>query len=188
MADLIIIGMGGHSKVVSDIARLNGYQILGYLDDFEPVGIERGLYLGKVETLPTFVRDGVNFVIAIGNNLVRKAIVDRYEGLELDYVTLVHPAAIIGSGVEIGRGTVVMPGAIVNAGSIIGEHGIVNTAAAVDHDCRVGDFVHVAQGAVLAGGVVVESGAVVGVGVRVPRGLAGNKRLRPLKKIEAMRG
>lgn len=165
MAELIIIGMGGHSKVVTDIARLNGYKILGYLDDKEPV--DRGLYLGRIETLPRWVRDGVGFVIAIGNNLVRKAIVERYEGLNLDYVKLVHPAAIIGSGVEILSGSVVMPGAIINAEARIGRHVIVNTAAVVDHDCVVGDFVHVAQGAVLAGGVKVEGCAVVGVGVRV---------------------
>ncbi|HBW35493.1 acetyltransferase [Desulfosporosinus sp. BICA1-9] len=170
MAELIIIGMGGHSKVVTDIARLNGYRILGYLDDKEPVGEERGLYLGRIETLPTWVRDGVGFVIAIGNNLVRKAIVEKYEGLELDYVRLVHPAAIIGSKVEILRGSVVMPGVIINADARIGRHVIVNTAAVIDHDCKVGDFAHIAQGAVLAGGVVVESYAVVEVGVRVGRG------------------
>lgn len=182
MAELVIIGMGGHSKVVSDIARLNGYQILGYLDDNEPV--DRGLYLGRVDTLPRLVRDGVSFVIAIGNNLVRKAIVERYEDLKIDYVKLVHPAAIIGRGVEILSGSVVMPGAIINADARIGRHVIVNTAAVVDHDCRVGDFVHVAQGAVLAGGVTVESGGIVEVGMRVGRGNV----VGPLRHIESMKG
>ena len=167
MAELIIIGIGGHSKVVTDIAMLNGYKILGYLDDKEPVGEGRDFYLGRIDTLPRWVRDGISFVIAIGNNLVRKAIVERYEGLNLDYVKLVHPAAIIGSKVEILSGSVVMPGAIINADARIGRHVIVNTAAVVDHDCRVGDFAHVAQGAVLAGGVVVESCGFVEVGVRV---------------------
>ena len=109
MAELIIIGMGGHSKVVTDIARLNGYKILGYLDDNEPVGEGRDLYLGRVDTLPRWVRAGISFMIAIGNNLVRKAIVERYEGLNLNYVKLIHPAAIIGSKVEILSGSVVMP-------------------------------------------------------------------------------
>jgi len=171
LSELIIIGIGGHSKVVTDIAMLNGYKILGYLDDKEPVGEGKDLYLGRINTLPRWIRDGISFVIAIGDNLVRKAIVERYEGLNLDYVKLVHPAAIIGSKVEILRGTVVMPGAIINADARIGRHVIINTAAVVDHDCRVGDFVHIAQGAVLAGGVVVESCAVVEVGVRVGRGM-----------------
>lgn len=179
MAELIIIGMGGHSKVVTDIARLNGYKILGYLDDKEPVGEVQDLYLGRIDTLPRWVRDGVSFVIAIGNNLVRKAIVDRYEGLNLDYVRLVHPAAIIGSKVEIFSGAVVMPGAIINADARIGRHVIVNTAAVVDHDCRVGDFAHVAQGAVLAGGVTVGDCGLVEVGVRVK----GWSVVGPLKNI-----
>lgn len=169
MAELIIIGMGGHSKVVTDIARLNGYKILGYLDDQEPVGEGRKLYLGRIETIPRWDRDGIGFVIAIGNNLVRKAIVEKYALLNLDYVKLVHPAAVIGSKVEILGGSVVMPGAIINAGAKIGQHVIVNTAAVIDHDCKVGDFAHVAQGAVLAGGVVVESCGVVAIGERVRR-------------------
>lgn len=168
MPELIIIGMGGHSKVVTDIAILNGYKILGYLDDNEQqVGIDRELYLGRIETLPRWVRDGLRFIIAIGNNLFRKSIAEEYEGLNLDYAKLIHPAAILGSKVEILRGTVVMPGAIINADTKIGQHVIVNTAAVIDHDCRVGDFVHIAQGAVLAGGVVVENCGHVEVGVRV---------------------
>ncbi|TGE34857.1 acetyltransferase [Desulfosporosinus fructosivorans] len=167
MADLIIIGMGGHSKVVTDIARLNGHKILGYLDDVELVGTQRELYLGRIDTLPRWVKDRHSFVVAIGNNLVRKAIVENYKDLNLDYVKLIHPAAIIGSKVEILSGTVVMPGAILNAGSKIGEHVILNTSAVVDHDCVLGDFVHIAQGAILAGGVTVESCGHVEVGERV---------------------
>ncbi len=167
MADLIIIGMGGHSKVVTDIARLNGYKILGYLDDVEQVGTHRELYLGRIDTLPVWVRDTLSFVVAIGNNLVRKEIVRKYNDLDLNYVKLIHPAAIIGSKVEILSGTVVMPGAIINAGSKIAKHVIVNTAAVVDHDCVVGDYVHIAQGAVLAGGVTVESCSYIEVGERV---------------------
>lgn len=176
LVQLIIIGMGGHSKVVTDIAWLNGYEILGYLDDNEPFGVDRELYLGRIETLPGLVRSGVSFVIAIGNNLVRKAIAEKYAEFNLDYVKLVHPAAIIGSKVEIQSGSVVMPGAIINADARIGEHVIVNTAAIVDHDCRVEDFAHVAQGAVLAGGVTVESCGHVEVGVRVRRGMVVTDR------------
>lgn len=167
MAELIIIGMGGHSKVVTDIAKINGYKILGYLDDNEQIGADHKLYLGRVETLPRLIGNGVSFVVAIGNNLVRKTIVERYEELNLDYVKLIHPAAIIGSKVELLSGSVVMPGAIINADARIGRHVIVNTGAIIDHDCRVGDFVHIAQGAVLAGGVMVESCGHVEVGVRV---------------------
>jgi sugar O-acyltransferase (sialic acid O-acetyltransferase NeuD family) len=159
--------MGGHSKVVTDIAMLNGYKILGYLDDAELVGTHHELYLGRIDTLPKWVRDSLSFVVAIGNNLVRKGIVEKYKDLNLDYVKLIHPAAIIGSKVEILSGTVVMPGAIINAGSKIGEHVIVNTSAVIDHDCVVGDFVHIAQGAVLAGGVTVGSCSHVEVGERV---------------------
>ncbi len=167
MSELIIIGMGGHSKVVTDMAIINGYKVLGYLDDNEPNDVDHEMYLGKVESLPRWAKGNMSFIIAIGNNLVRKTIAEKYKDLKIDYANLIHPAAIIGSKVEILRGTVVMPGAIINAGCKIGQHVIVNTASVIDHDCNVGDFAHIAQGAVLAGGVTVGSCGHVEVGERV---------------------
>jgi acetyltransferase-like isoleucine patch superfamily enzyme len=61
----------------------------------------------------------------------------------------------------------VCAGAIVQPGASIGSHTIINTGASVDHDCGIGDFVHIAPGVHLAGGVRIAEGAFLGIGAGV---------------------
>ena len=81
--------------------------------------------------------------------------------------TLIHPSAIIGENVTVGKGSAIMAGAVVNPGTIIGEGVILNTCSSVDHDCRVGDFVHIAIGAHLCGTVTVGNGCFICAGSTV---------------------
>jgi acetyltransferase EpsM len=166
---LVLVGMGGHSKVVRDIALRNGYEVLGHLDDRAPA-TPREDYLGTLADAPNWFAEA-EFVIAIGSNASRRAIVARLqvearlaEAGEVRFATLIDPSAILGSGVEIGEGTVLMPGAIVNSDAQIGRHAILNTGATVDHDCIIGDYAHVSPGVNLAGGVHVGEAAHVGIG------------------------
>jgi sugar O-acyltransferase (sialic acid O-acetyltransferase NeuD family) len=79
-------------------------------------------------------------------------------------MTVIDPTAVVDSTVRIGRGTVVLPGAVVQVDTTLGEHVIVNTCASVDHDCQIGNFVHLAPGVHLAGEVTVKIGSFVGIG------------------------
>ncbi|PWK09689.1 acetyltransferase [Tumebacillus permanentifrigoris] len=164
MADLILIGMGGHSKVVADIARRCGHLIVGYLDDREPAR-PNPLYLGSVALAVTEgLGENRQVVIAVGDNLIRKKIVQSLRDFPLAFATLIDPSAILGSNVEIGAGSVVMPGAILNADTVVGRHAILNTAATVDHDGVIGDYAHLSPGVHLAGAVTVGEGAHLGTG------------------------
>lgn len=106
--------------------------------------------------------------ISVGDNGSRKI-----ESLSCPgpYATLIHPGAIVSPSAEIGVGSVIMAGAVIQAGARIGKHCIVNTAATVDHDCVLGDFVHIAPGAHLCGAVNIGSGALVGVGIGIEPGV-----------------
>jgi sugar O-acyltransferase (sialic acid O-acetyltransferase NeuD family) len=106
-------------------------------------------------------------IVAIGAPEARAAWHEHLESLGFQLAVLVHPSAQIGRTTTIGAGSVLMAGAIVNSGSSIGRSVIVNTAASIDHDCVIGDFVHVAPGARLAGTVRVGSRAHVGIGACV---------------------
>lgn len=165
---LLIIGAGGHGRVVADIAEATGkYSEIAFLDD------------GIVEKLPRFPllggaqiamekKDEYEVVVAIGNSRVRQRLM---ESLDVEFATLVHPAAVIGSEVNIREGTVIMPGAIVNTGAKIGKSVIINTASSVDHDCEIGDFCHVAVGAHLCGNVQVKEHTWIGAGATVIQGI-----------------
>lgn len=161
MNRLIIIGASGHGKVVADIARLNGYDNIVFLDDDESIKECAGWpVIGRSADAP----EGEVF-IALGNAEMRKRLMERYE--ERVQPVLVHPSAVIAQGTVIGRGSVVMAGAVINPGVRIGKGVIANTTSSIDHDCVLGDFVHVAVGAHLCGTVNIGEATWVGAGATV---------------------
>lgn len=170
MNRLVIIGASGHGKVVADIARLNGYEDIVFLDDAPGLDEVAGYRVaGPVALFPSY-RDR-DFIVAIGSADIRRRIQSELQNTSVSIVSLVHPSAIVAEDVRIGAGSVVMAGAVVNPSSVIGKGCIVNTGATIDHDCAVGDFVHVSVGAHLAGTVTVGNSAWIGIGAVVSNNL-----------------
>lgn len=161
MNKLIIIGASGHGKVVADIAALNGYKDIVFLDDDESIRECAGYpVIGKSTEAP----DGEIFV-AVGNADTRKQLMELYKDRVLP--VLIHPNAVVAEGVEISVGSVVMAGAVINPGARIGKGCIINTSSSVDHDCIVEDFCHVSVGAHLSGTVMVGTATWIGTGAIV---------------------
>ena len=164
MNRLIIIGAGGHGKVIADIAVKNGYTKLAFLDD-AAIGECMGFPIVGTCSDIELLDDGCNdFIIGIGNNSVRKMIAEKYK---VNWVSLIHPSAQIAINTSIGRGTVVMAGAIVNACASIGEHCIINTAAVIEHDNIIEHYVHVSPNAALGGTVYVGERSHIGISATV---------------------
>jgi acetyltransferase EpsM len=174
--NIVIIGAGGHSRVIADVIRLAGaYRIHGFLDTIN--GERRGAahegstVLGGAELFAE-VRQRVDYaVVAVGDNETRMRLADELTRHGFELVTLVHPAAVVAAGVTPGPGTVILAGAIINPAAAIGANVIINTAATVDHDCVIADGVHIAPGAHLGGHVRVGRGALIGVGAAVKPGV-----------------
>lgn len=163
MNRLIIIGAGGHGKVVADIAVKAGYKDVVFLDDGTIQDCVGFPVIGKTALCSVLEGDKI---VAVGNAQVR----ERFQN-EMDAITLVHPDAVIGIDVKISSGTVIMAGAVVNSCTVIGEGCIINTCASVDHDCKLGNFVHIAVGAHLAGDCVVGERTWIGAGATVNNGV-----------------
>lgn len=165
MSNLIIIGASGHGRVIADIARLYGYEEICFLDDNKEI-----TSLGNYEVIGTTDDienvDG-DFFVGIGDPQVRKSMMEKLEQHEKNIPILIHPSAIIGEDVTIEKGTVVMAGTVINPGTTIGQGVIINTSSSVDHDCIIGDFVHVAVGAHLCGTVSVGDSTWIGAGATV---------------------
>ena len=167
MDKLIILGAGGHGRVVAEIAQLSGkYTDIAFLDDKAPEVSFPYPYIGKCGTFADHLADS-DFFIAIGNAMIRRRLQTEVEEASGQIVTLIHPSAIISHDVTIGKGTVIMAGAIVNTGAQIGDGVILNTASSVDHDCVVEDFCHVSVGAHLCGTVHLGTGTWVAAGATV---------------------
>lgn len=150
---LIIIGAGGHGKVVANIAMLNGYKEIYFMDDDTSKK-----YIGKYQIIGTTkdinrYKNEYDFFIAIGNNETRKKLTMLLLDNDIQLVSLIHPSAVIDNTVQIGYGVVVMANAVINADTKIGNNVIVNTASSIDHDCIINDYVHVSPGVHIAGNV-----------------------------------
>ncbi len=158
---LIIIGASGHGKVVANIAKLNGYTDIVFLDDDDKVK-ECGGYpvVGNSNLAP----EGEVFA-AVGNARIRKMLMERYA--DRVQPILIHPNAVIAEETKIGNGSVVMAGAVINPGTSIGKGCIINTCSSVDHDCQIADFVHVSVGSHIAGTVKIGEGTWIGAGATV---------------------
>lgn len=168
MRKLAIIGASGHGKVVADIARKNGYKEIVFLDDDESIHECGGCpVIGKSSEAGTIDAD---IIVGIGNAGIRKRIQESVPEEKL--VTLIHPDAVIAEDVAIGVGAVVMAGAVINPGVRIGKGCIINTCSSVDHDCVVGDYVHIAVGSHLCGTVSVGSGTWIGAGATVSNNIS----------------
>lgn len=172
MSKCIVLGGGGHARVLIDLMREAGHAApLGILDsdasrwggDLDGVPI-----LGGDDLLPQLRGQGVTlFVVglgSVGDARPRRALFDFALGHALEPLTLRHPSAVCSGAARVGRGCQLLPGSIVNAGASLGVNAIVNSGAIVEHDCVLGDHVHVATGARLASSVYVAPGAHIGIG------------------------
>jgi sugar O-acyltransferase (sialic acid O-acetyltransferase NeuD family) len=144
---VIVIGAGGHGKVVADaILKQGEYELAGFADDNKKAGERVFLdyaVLCKPE-ISELKKYASAFVLGIGNNQIRKKI---FLGLKeiFEPVIIIHPSAQIALDVTIGKGTVVLAGAIINSSTKTGENCIINSKAFIDHDCVIGDSVHIGQ-------------------------------------------
>ena len=157
---LLVIGAGGHAKVVIDAARAAGMTVAGVVADDG----DRHDLMGVPVSGDASVFGADAFIVAVGDNATRATLFSKYLQAGLMPATVVHPSVTVAEGVTLGEGTFLAAGVVVNADANVGRNVILNTGCTVDHDCGVGDHVHVGPGVNLCGGVRVGEGALVGVG------------------------
>jgi UDP-perosamine 4-acetyltransferase len=173
--DLLIVGAGGHAKVIIELARAAGWSPVGLLDP-APVGTTvLGVpVVGDDSLAPQLFSDGhAAAFVALGRNELRRRIGMRLRAIGFRLPTLVHPSAVLSPSAELGEGIAVLPQAFVHACAQIGDFSIINTAAVVEHDCIVDVGAHVAPRSVLGGNVTLGEEVFFGIGAVA----------RPLSKI-----
>jgi acetyltransferase EpsM len=168
---VVVIGHGGHSKVVSDIIRAtNGLQIFGYLDNkYQSIQVSSNLIIGPIGAAMQLKEEhkNIKFVTAIGDNRARKLVVEKLGLSKHDYLTIAHPSASISPSAKIGYGTVVMPQVVINADVKVGNHCIINSGSVVEHDSLLNDYIHLCPNSTVTGTVVIHEGSCVGSGATI---------------------
>lgn len=175
---LILLGAGGHAKVLLSLVRACGYEMLGVCDPgLAKQGINhwRGLkVLGGDDALERYDPDQVELVNGIGQVVggsLRRRVHENAGAMGFRFPALLHPSAWVDDTVVLDEGAQVMAGAVLQPDVFIGCGSIVNTKVGIDHDCHVAAHVHVAPGVVLCGGVTVAEGAFVGSGSTIIQGI-----------------
>jgi len=158
---IVIIGAGGHGKVIADaVIKAGKYDLKGFVDAKLTVGTKVfGDYeiIASQENIGTLINNSTRFIIGIGNNEVRKKIQEQLSS-SISWATVVHPSAVISYNVIIGEGSVVLANSVINADSNIGIFTIVDSGTIVDHECMIGDFSHLSIGTLVGSNNTLKAG------------------------------
>jgi len=171
---VVLFGASEHARVVADIARRAGCDVVALVDeDRARRGLDGVPILHDAREAAQQYGDA-HWCVSVGDNHTREAVVARLREIapSLRFAALTHPGAVVARDVEIGEGTVVMAGAVINPGTVIGKHCIVNTGACIDHDNRLEDFSSVAPRVATGGKVTIGHGAAVCIGACIQHGVA----------------
>jgi sugar O-acyltransferase (sialic acid O-acetyltransferase NeuD family) len=179
---VIILGAGGHAKVLIDALRLQSIEILGIVeaDSTSKGHVLMGVpIVGNDDDVMNFSSNHIRLVNGIGSTRVgsiRRYIFESFKDKGYQFQNVIHPSAIIAGDVELSEGVQVMAGAVIQTGCKVGANSIINTRASVDHDCLIGKHVHIAPGATLSGGVIVGGDSHVGSCAVIIQGLQVGSR------------
>jgi UDP-perosamine 4-acetyltransferase len=174
---VIVLGAQGHAKVVLDVLRECGFEVLGFVtreagEKGELAGVAS---LGGEQALERYAPDEVmlaNGVGGIGPTSSRRGVFERMRARGYRFVSLVHPRACVARSAVLSEGAQVMAGAVLQPDVRIGANSIINTSASIDHDCAIGEHVHIAPGVTLSGAVRVGDRCHVGTGALVIQGVS----------------
>jgi len=175
MEPLVVLGGGGHAKVVIEILQDAGqYDVIGCTDGNATSGSVLNVpVLGGDSELARIYASGVrNAFVAVGDNRLRRRLTKTARDIGFHLVNALSPHATVSRSVEFCSGIAIMAGAVINSCSRLGDGCIINTGATVDHDCAIGNWTHIAPGTNLAGRVIVGEGVFLGIGSRVIPGIS----------------
>ena len=166
---LLIVGCGGHAKVITDIAKSLGISNLFYKDS----NVEIRNFLGKEVFHDEIQNYNEYFFVAIGDNFLRERVTNSFKASNPNAknATLIHPSSYISDNCIIGSGTVVMPLCVINSGSRIGNGVILNTKSSLDHDNTLMNYSSIAPGVVTGGNVIIGYRSSISIGAVIKNGI-----------------
>jgi len=195
---VVLLGAGGHAKVLLTMALMRGRQVLGVCDPgLKDSGVEswRGVQvLGGDDIVDDLDPTSIELVNGVGQlvgNDRREVLHTNMKAKGFQFATLIHPAAWVDPSADLAEGVQIMAGSMVQADCVIGTGTIVNTRSSLDHDCHIGAYVHIAPGTTICGAVHIQdrsfvgAGAVIVPGVHVGAGAVIGAGTLVLKNVEA---
>ena len=170
MSALLIVGAGGHGKIVADIARsLGRWERIAFLDDKYPGStiVSEWEIIGKISDAANFINEFPEVAVAIGVNSLRLEVLKKMLNEGFRFPVLIHPDASVSRSATLGVGTVVCVQSAIDIDTVIGMGAIINAGATIAHDCLLGDGVHVSPGGRVSGSATLGECTWLGSGAIV---------------------
>lgn len=170
MSNLLILGAGGHGRVVADAAiESRAWVEVAFADDFVAVGSQLAgcSVVARMSDLNTDWFRRYHLVVALGDNQRRGELYQTLAQQGARFANVIHPSAVVSRSVSLGLGVMVLANASINCDSTLGNNTIINTNAVVEHDCKVGSHTHIAPGSVVTGNVSIGEYGFIGAGATV---------------------
>lgn len=177
MKPVIIVGGGGHSRILIDILKLCEAEIIGITDPDRKkhgLSIDGIRVVGTDDELDNYKSSDVVLANGLGSikgTAKRGAVYEHQKKKGFNYIQVIHPSAVISSSVVMGEGVQIMAGVVIQTGCIIGNNVLINTMASLDHDCRIGKNVHIAPGVTISGEVDIGDNVHIGAGATIIQGI-----------------
>lgn len=173
---LIMIGAGGHARVLEEALNEVGFELSGFVaPSAKGSRLSEGVeWLGDDNVLLT---EGpgevllINGIGSAGNTAARKGVFESYKNAGFDFLQIVAETANVSDSAVLVEGVQVLAGAIVNTDAEVSDNTIINTGAIVEHHSRIGASCHVATGATICGDVTVGDSTHIGAGATVIQGI-----------------
>ena len=172
---IYLLGSGGHAKVVYDALLLSGNKVIAVIDPIKELKNEFSI-LEHVKSDDVFqdsksmedsiIVNGIGIVLG-KNRFVRRNIYNNYYNKGYKFMNSIHPTSIIASNTKLFSGLNIMAGSIIQTGTVIKSNTIINTGVIIEHDCLIGENVHVAPGVVICGNVKVGDDCFIGAGAKI---------------------
>jgi sugar O-acyltransferase (sialic acid O-acetyltransferase NeuD family) len=172
MERIVVIGGGGHAKVLISVLKGTPWDVVGYTDPQDRGPLLGVPHLGDDPILAELLstRGIQHAIIGLGKidvSSTRMRLQGQIESLGYAFPVVVSPQAVVNESVQLGSGTVALDGVVITSGTVAGRCCILNTNSTIEHDCRLGDNVHVASGATVSGGVTVGDDSLIGAGATI---------------------
>lgn len=176
---LAIFGASGFAREVADVALVDGYEEISYLDVSPGSGEYFGFPLFDEVHSDVLQSTGWSFVVGVGNNALRRKIYSKFPSLR--YVNVTHPSASFGRRqkelLQSTRGNIITAGVRFTNNIRFGDFGIFNLNCTIGHDCMIEDFVNIAPGANVSGNVMLSTGSYVGTNASIIEGRTIDEKL-----------
>ncbi|SHH03859.1 acetyltransferase [Pedobacter caeni] len=169
--EIVLMGYSGHAYVIADILSECGTPAKFYCDGNEKQDNPFDLiFLGPERAALESLRNKACFV-AIGENKIRRKIIEFLISENIEIVNAIHPLAYLSKKSVIGKGVMLSVGAKINACAELGTGVICNTGSVVEHECKIGDYVHIAPGVVICGNVYIGENSFIGANTVIKQGV-----------------